>query len=375
MTSPVKKVDPTLARPDIVTDTENEEPLQRELAEITLRPELRQRLEDLWEGRAEEIRSQSRPDKLIGGGEAQWDRPGTLFAPLSSGAKQKLIDELIDTEGFLDSYNPSTNKFDNLSWWHRHADQITSDQIVKRYGHRIKSARNKALATEIDVLAKTGYKPNTLTSATEIQSKATEVTNVKKQTDALSRMVGGPEALAKFKAETGRDPTSAELIQLQTKIYPLSDKSRQTESQLQTDATSRDVATGKLAVQEQNANTNEYTAVQTAKQNEFNNNTNRIQVTNEATRLRNEQVLAQAEIVYKNKLAEYEHNIASRKMTQEAAQANLDRELRRDLAVLGIEEKSRSRAFDRQEAAADRRQMMIMQLMKGLGNLGQSMAI
>lgn len=336
--------------------------------EYRLNPNVKQRLTELYIDGEKPILQRPNGDVPA----AQ----GSLLDPLDIFKwKKDIINDLISTDGFVESYDPTTKKFGNLSGWHRNFDLISDDEIVKAVGARANNARSIRLRGELEQLDKAGIKYNSLTSDTEILSKTQELDDVSKQMTKLLDNPKGQAELDAFVKRNGRQPTSKELQTLNTKVYPESNKGKLEQSKLDTEQTQREVSEGTLDVAEQNANTSQYTAVQAAKQNEFNNNTNRMSVNNQSIQLRNEQALAQAEIVYKNKLAEYEHNIATRKMTQEAAQANLDRELRKDLAVLGIEEKSRDRAFDRQESDRDRRQMMILQLMKGLGNLGNNMAL
>lgn len=290
---------------------------------------------------------------------------GSLLDPLDIFKwKKDIINDLINTDGFVESYDPTTKKFGNLSGWHRNFDLISDDEIVKAVGARATDARGVRLRGELERLDEAGIKYNSLTSDTEILSKTQELDDISTQMTKLLNNPKGQAELDAFVQRNGRKPTSKELTTLNTKLYPETSAGKIERSKLDTEETQRQVAEGTLDVAEQNANTNQFTA-----------DTNRISVNNQGVSLRNEAKLAEAELVYKNELAQYQHDIASRKMTQEAAQANLDRELRRDLAVLGIEEKSRGRAFEREEGNRDRRQLMIMQLMKGLGNLGNSMAL
>ena len=54
--------------------------------------------------------------------------------------------------------------------------------------------------------------------------------------------------------------------------------------------------------------------------------------------------------------------------------AEADRDLKKTLSMLGLDDKRDARRERSEERAAQDRQMFILQLMKGLGNLGGSMA-
>lgn len=89
----------------------------------------------------------------------------------------------------------------------------------------------------------------------------------------------------------------------------------------------------------------------------------------------NNHAIQVAEIDYKNDVNEYNWKNAEADRDYKWRAAEADREQKKLLTMLGYEDKRDSRAADREDRRAENRQLMIMQLMKGLGNLGQSMAL
>ena len=79
---------------------------------------------------------------------------------------------------------------------------------------------------------------------------------------------------------------------------------------------------------------------------------------------KNANALARAEIDYKNDTNEYNYRNAER-----------ERELKRDLTLLGFEDKDADRKYDREERRDQMRQLLIMQMMKGLENFGSAFAL
>ena len=72
----------------------------------------------------------------------------------------------------------------------------------------------------------------------------------------------------------------------------------------------------------------------------------------------------------KNAQLKHNYDIAVFEQEARSREANLDRTLRKDLSILGLEDKRESRRHDRDRDERKDRQMMIMQLLGGLKNLG-----
>ena len=85
--------------------------------------------------------------------------------------------------------------------------------------------------------------------------------------------------------------------------------------------------------------------------------------------------IQEAEIAYKNSVNEYNWKNAEADRDYKWRAAEADREQKKVLTMLGYEDKRDARAADREDRRAENRQLMILQLMKGLGNLGGAMAL
>ena len=91
-----------------------------------------------------------------------------------------------------------------------------------------------------------------------------------------------------------------------------------------------------------------------------------------AIRDRNSNAISLAEIDYNNDKLRYDTDVANTKLKYEYDTANFDRDLKRDLALLGIEDKREERRYRSERDQAQDRQLFILQLMKGLGGLGEA---
>jgi len=80
--------------------------------------------------------------------------------------------------------------------------------------------------------------------------------------------------------------------------------------------------------------------------------------------------LALAKLAHADKVAQQNVDIANIKIRNQQATANADRELRRDLAMLTRGDNKDERAYRRERDERKDRQLMIMQLLSGLKNLG-----
>ncbi len=90
---------------------------------------------------------------------------------------------------------------------------------------------------------------------------------------------------------------------------------------------------------------------------------------------RNRQTEFGAKLDYENNVARYNYNLANERDRRKYESEGKDRDLRRDLAVLGLDDKAAERRYQAERDERKDRQLMIMQLMKGLGNLGGAFAL
>lgn len=77
-------------------------------------------------------------------------------------------------------------------------------------------------------------------------------------------------------------------------------------------------------------------------------------------------------IDYNNTKLEYDWKTANANRDYEFQRDEADRELKKTLSMLGLEDKADARRERSEERSAEQRQLFILQLMKGLGQLGQS---
>ena len=278
-------------------------------------------------------------------------QPGTLLDPLNVlGLRQRTIDRLIEQGGqdLINSYDSQTGQYGSLSTWNRTLDGITDDDITKGILRRNERMRQSDPDFQKDLaeLERNDVPVDSLTTNLSISDKAENFREIKKAETAIRNMPGGTERLTKL----GEKPTLEQLQSLQTELRPGTQKARATEASI-------DLATAQGAAATTNASANQMNA-----------NTSRIQAIN------NDRI-AQAEIDFKNSQLKHNYDLAVFEAGERAREANLDRTLRKDLSILGLEDKRDQRQYDRERDERKDRQLMIMQLLGGLKNLGQSLII
>lgn len=89
----------------------------------------------------------------------------------------------------------------------------------------------------------------------------------------------------------------------------------------------------------------------------------------------NNHAIQVAEIDFKNKTNDYNWRTANADRDYQWRSDEADRDLKATLTQLGYEDKADERALAREDRAAENRQLMLLQLIKGLGNLGGAMAL
>ena len=93
------------------------------------------------------------------------------------------------------------------------------------------------------------------------------------------------------------------------------------------------------------------------------------------TKETNDNRLSQWEMDYKTAVANQQFRNEQLRLQYENERAAADLDLRRDLAVLGLEGQAEDRRYESERDRAQDKQMFILQLMKGLGSLGQGFAL
>ena len=276
---------------------------------------------------------------------------GTLLDPLNVlGLRQRTIDKLIEQGGqnLINSYDSQTGKYGGLSSWNRTLDGITDDDITKGILRRNERMRQSDPEFQKDLaeLERNGVKTDSLTTNLSISDQAENFRDIKKAETAIRNMPGGTERLKGL----GEKPTLEQLESLKTELRPATQEHRSGEASIELAGAQATAATTNASANEMNANTSRIQAI-------------------------NNDRIAQAEIDFKNSQLKHNYDIAVFEAGERAREANLDRTLRKDLSILGLEDKRDERRYDRERDERKDRQLMIMQLLGGLKNLGQSLVI
>ena len=257
------------------------------------------------------------------------------------------IQELAGDENKRGTYDATTNQYSGLNLYDRILD-IRPDDVTSQ----IADTRKKTLENQPAIQAlklelgqddfNAIFPKGAATSNVEVESLVSEIDTRKGLLSKIEENMG-TGLLNQKRTELGRKLTNTELRQLNDQAFQarpdqkrLADESA---SRLLTAETQRDVSKGTLAVNQG--------TLALARDKEKNAN-----------------ALARAEIDYKNDTNEYNYRNAER-----------ERELKRDLTLLGFEDKDADRKYDREERRDQMRQLLIMQMMKGLENFGSAFAL
>ena len=300
----------------------------------------------------------SRPTGLTRDGRVRSE--GTLLDPLNIlGNREKTIQRLISSTDLQNTFDVATGRYKGLSNADRFLAGITDDDITKALVAKANNLRQQDPTYQADyaTLQAAGIPVNSLTTNAEMHTQAKDIRTIKELRDSIGSMRTGPEALEHL----GPDISIPRLQELKAAVERLQpDKVmdlRKDESLLQTQETTRDTARTNASANETNANANALTA-----------QTNAITARNNA-------LVQQAEIDFNNRKLQYDYDIANIREKNRVNEANLDRTLRKDLAVLGLEDRREDRRYDAARDERKDRQVLILQLMQGLSNLGRNIAI
>ena len=284
------------------------------------------------------------------------------------------IDKLINKEGFLETFDPSTNTYDMdtgpLSTAFRR--NITSDDITNRVLKLNKNniqesdeyrlllndpSRGKAWLQ--DFITRKG---GSYMDGHALQVAGASFADRKAALTAISDVDGGGKILDAARVKAGLKPgEELSVAQLKQVLADANENSPKGQRALETHNTSINASKESVLASQSNREVNTQ-SIASAKARTLLDSVN----------AENSQRIAEAEIDYKNSVAGYEHNIAQRQQDMDWESGSLDRNLRKDLAILGLEDKQTDREYDDRRDERSNRQMMIMQLMKGLQGFGQS---
>lgn len=296
-----------------------------------------------------------------------------MFDPFNLfGVRSKAIESILSDTNRREALmeGPDSNgKYRNLNWVDRYIHKITDEDITKGLHKReIRRLRNdKTFQADLkDLTPEQRAKVTSLTPEDTVRELAED----EREYEALVKKVRGMDLGAYsldelIKRNDGKRISLQDLEQLETDLKPLQQeaitKARLNESQLATEATNRDVSERNAAVSERGAAVNERTAAVAEGKLD-------LLQTQEA----NNNAIRRAEIDYNNAKLQQDTDIANAKLKYEYETGNFDRELKRDLALLGLDDKREERQYRSERDRAQERQLFIIQLMKGLGGLGQS---
>jgi len=300
------------------------------------------------------------------GNPTNWFNPVELtrgiVAPILSNEniRSSKINEMASNAAFLQGYQPDSNTYRGLDWVTRtlyniKPDDITGQRIFNR-GEDLKNSPGvQVLRDEFPEKSTAELLPQgALTSTGRINRQVGEVATRNDLLSELNSSTMGPGLLAEARAENpGRRLTNDELRRLRSTAQttdPVYIEQRQAASD------QSDLVASNIETNESTARVNEGTLALSQMQ-ERNSN-----------RLRN------AEIDLANSKLDYEWRNANANRDYEWRAAEADRDLKKTLSMLGLEDKADARRERSEEREAQNRQLFILQLMKGLGSLGQSIA-
>lgn len=285
----------------------------------------------------------------------------TLGGMRSPESKQSKINDLVKNYG---TYNPDTNQYSRLDNTTQRLYNITPDQVSSSIVNKQKNAFENA--TEVRELLAAGktrdevFPKGALTRADEI----TQFNNNYKAELLLRNEINsttmGPELLADAEAKLGRKLNKTELLKLKTTAAIEDPNEKRAQSR-----ETRAVSAEERAIDAQEDSRRQINS--SIRVNEANQNLNSIIA-------RNNIKTERAKIDYENKANERQFQIAQMEIDEARRSSELDRQLRRDIAILGIDDKAAERSYQARRDERKDRQIFMLQLMKGLGNLGSSLS-
>ena len=269
----------------------------------------------------------------------------------------ELVSDDVSRETFLDGTNNS-GRYSGLSWWDRHIHKISDEDITKGL-HRqsIRDLRNNS--DYKDALGDlTPEQRSNVTSLTNVQDTLKLAENNRElealETEIRSMDLGSGALDTLVERNNGKRLDKEGLETLLTDLKPLQApaiaKARSQDANVRNVDSQIESRAASDAINVRTADLAELTA-------------------------RNDMKIAEADIKFKNDTNRYNWDTANRDRDYNWRTAEADREMKKDLALLGFKDKDADRRYDREESREERRQLMLLQMLKGLQNLGGSMAI
>ena len=291
----------------------------------------------------------------------------------NSGLRSGRIKELAGDGEKRGTYDSSSNSYSGLNILDRVMD-IKPDAVTSQIAADRKKALENSDAVREIKLEKGEEEFNKIfpkgsaTSNLEVESVAREIDTRRGLLEDIKTNLGSERLVAARKAAQGRKLTNSELQLIADESFKATPKQQRlkSESEAEVDLKGKQ---GQAALTEASASQTAAGAqVTSAKASALTAETGRINAIN-ADRI------AQAKLAFEQEKIKYERDVALYGIDAKTREANLDRTLRKDLAVLGLEDKKSEREYDRSRDERKDRQLMIMQLLGGLKNLGGAFAL
>lgn len=281
---------------------------------------------------------------------AAWDGLGWL------GGRSKVIQGIINDTSRRNALLEGPDgqgRYQSLTWIDRNIHKITDEDVTKALHNWQISERNKDPELRKGLRELTPEQRSQVTSLTPLGDVEEMITKRREYKDLEERVRGmdlSPEGQVLrdqlLQGQDGKPLSTKDLKALETKLIPLTRKdiraSQVHDSKMQTAESTRNVSEGTLEL-------------------------SRLQE-------RNSNKLQNAKIDLENEKIDYEWRKAQADRDYEWRSAEADRELKKTLTMLGLDDKAAEREMRYQEREEQNRQLMILQLLKGLQNIGGAFA-
>ena len=308
--------------------------------------------------------------------------PMALIQKYLFSGKQDRIDQLsTDT---TNTYRASDNSYSKAGSVLDGMRNIKSDDITKRKEEQL---RNKVRSTKDYSLFEEGVKsglvskddtrvidPRKVTKGAQTQFNNTDLMEQISKVPAYDGNPSGLQLLEEYK-KLGKTPSNAELTSLLKRIEPQTDAGR-------TRTATRENLEGETtnAAQTTQNDTDRVTALQDQNRitEELNNSTIAIkgdELDIKRTEIDNRQLMDRYALDVEQGKLDHATQQLNARLAHESGESNKRNELEMAIAMMNREDRQGDRQYDRERDERQDKQMMIMQLMKGLSNLGSSFAL
>ena len=301
----------------------------------------------------------------ISGQRAQ-GKPVSLLDPFGlTGAREARIKELAGAEGIGDKYNGEDNSYSHLgrladTYVHGiRADDVTS-KVVRDNHSRIKGSKEYTYLKDEKGRQYVDEKYGPLVSGSKVKKDGDTLKTTNDTINRIESLENGSKLLEAARAE-GKPLSVGQLKAIEAEAIrtkPL------------TETEQADLDNTKQSIQSSKDNTRIAEDTLTQKGEQFTKT-----LAQRGREHSDSNLLSLAKLAHADKVAQQNVDIANIKIRNQERTANADRELRRDLAMLTRGDNKDERAYRRERDERKDRQMMIMQLLGGLKNLGGALAL